>query len=702
MILNSSPENKAVLSNVGQINEFKIRNSAKAFNILSSGLYSNKIRAIIRELSCNAVDSHVAAGKENVPFDVHLPNTIEPWFSIRDYGTGLDHDQVCNIYTTYFESTKAESNDFIGALGLGSKSPFSYTDNFTVTAIKDNIKRIYTAFINEHGVPSIALMTTSNTNEPNGVEVKFSVNNRLDFQKFIDEAKNVYEYFKLRPVIHGCANFKFIEVPYLEKDIIKGIHTCQFGLRGSYAIMGSISYPIDVPNAPTVLGDLRFLLDCGLLIEFDIGELDFQASREHLSYVPSTIQVIKNKLELLNNNLLQIITSEANKLTNYWDRADYLFNKKSKKIWHGAVQKYINNTNFVLDKPFEYPISDLAVKFNIKINGFTKYNNEIKTRKIKPKLVYVPGSNVESYCFPVSPHTYFVVNDTNVGSYERAKYHFNNEEISEYVNVFILDKAGKDQPMLVEKFLLELKQPKRVIYTSKLHKKERKSSTVTKNSNFILKLKKNYSYKKIQWVPTKNLDSFSDNETFYYVQLSGYQLDDEPFVNGKDMYETLLGSGVYTGDIYGIRKNQIDSVKNKKNWVRLKDHVKNLLDKSVVNYENSLVKNAVDYKNKMHYIKGVASNSPYSLLHNKLEIEFANIPNYKYDSKIYFTALCKMFNVALTKSDVLEQKSLLLINEIEKTLSMYPLLKYIKSCFDAECDLALAQYINMIDKQKGN
>lgn len=701
MILNSSPENKAVLSNVGQINEFKIRNSAKAFNILSSGLYSNKIRAIIRELSCNAVDSHVAAGKENVPFDVHLPNTIEPWFSIRDYGTGLDHDQVCNIYTTYFESTKAESNDFIGALGLGSKSPFSYTDNFTVTAIKDNIKRIYTAFINEHGVPSIALMTTSNMNEPNGVEVKFSVNNRLDFQKFIDEAKNVYEYFKLRPVIHGCANFKFIEVPYLEKDIIKGIHTCQFGLRGSYAIMGSISYPIDVPNASTVLGDLKFLLDCGLLIEFDIGELDFQASREHLSYVPSTIQVIKNKLELLNNNLLQIITSEANKLTNYWDRADYLFKKKSKKIWHGAVQKYINNTNFVLDKPFEYPISDLAAKFNIKINGFTKYNNEIKTRKIKPKLVYVPGSNVESYCFPVSPHTYFVVNDTNVGSYERAKYHFNNEEISEYVNVFILDKAVKDQPMLVEQFLLELKQPKKVIYASKLHKKERKSSTVTKNSNFILKLKKNYSYKKIQWVPTKTLDSFSDNETFYYVQLSGYQLDNEPFVNSKDMYETLLGSGVYTGDIYGIRKNQIDSVKNKKNWVRLKDHVKNLLDKSVVNYENSLVKNAVDYKNKMRYIKGVASNSPYSLLHNKLEIEFANVSDYN-NSKIYFTELCKMFNVVLTKSDVLEQKSLLLINEIEKTLSMYPLLKYIKSCFDAECDLALAQYINMIDKQKGN
>jgi HSP90 family molecular chaperone len=182
MLLNLAPNNEAILSNVGQIGEFRIRNSAKAFNILSSGLYANKIRAIVRELSCNAVDSHVAAGRSETPFDIHLPNQLEPWFAIRDYGTGLSHEQVTNIYTTYFESTKTNSNDFIGALGLGSKSPFSYTDNFTVTAIKDGIKGIYSAFINAEGVPSIAKMGEEETTEPSGVEVKFSVNDRWDFQ----------------------------------------------------------------------------------------------------------------------------------------------------------------------------------------------------------------------------------------------------------------------------------------------------------------------------------------------------------------------------------------------------------------------------------------------------------------------------------------------------------------------------------------
>jgi len=40
MIINAAPQNEAIMSNVGEIGEFRIRNSAKAFNILSSGLYA--------------------------------------------------------------------------------------------------------------------------------------------------------------------------------------------------------------------------------------------------------------------------------------------------------------------------------------------------------------------------------------------------------------------------------------------------------------------------------------------------------------------------------------------------------------------------------------------------------------------------------------------------------------------------------------
>src|SRR5574343_126832 len=124
---------------------FKINATAKAFAILSSGLYANKIRAIVRELSCNAYDSHKAANKEHVPFKVVLPSPLDSTFSVQDFGLGLSEEQVFNLYTTYFESTKTQSNDYIGALGLGSKSPFSYTSSFLVTSIFEGVKSTYLA-----------------------------------------------------------------------------------------------------------------------------------------------------------------------------------------------------------------------------------------------------------------------------------------------------------------------------------------------------------------------------------------------------------------------------------------------------------------------------------------------------------------------------------------------------------------------------
>ena len=119
-------DSNSVAGSVDNNPQFTITASGRAFKILSDGLYSDKIRAIIRELACNARDSHVAAGN-TAPWDMHLPTYDENWFSIEDFGTGMSHEDVINVYSRYFASTKTASNDFVGQLGLGSKSPFSYT-----------------------------------------------------------------------------------------------------------------------------------------------------------------------------------------------------------------------------------------------------------------------------------------------------------------------------------------------------------------------------------------------------------------------------------------------------------------------------------------------------------------------------------------------------------------------------------------------
>ena len=90
---------------------FKIEATAKAFKILSDGLYSNKIKAVVRELSTNAYDSHVDAGCREKPFDVQLPTRLDPTFCIRDYGTGLSYEDCMDLYSTYFRSNRTNSND---------------------------------------------------------------------------------------------------------------------------------------------------------------------------------------------------------------------------------------------------------------------------------------------------------------------------------------------------------------------------------------------------------------------------------------------------------------------------------------------------------------------------------------------------------------------------------------------------------------
>jgi hypothetical protein len=595
MILNTSPQDQAVLSNVGEIGEFRIRNSAKAFNILSSGLYANKIRAIIRELSCNAVDSHVAANNQGTPFDIHLPNQLEPWFSIRDYGTGLNHEQVKNIYTTYFESTKTNSNEFIGALGLGSKSPFSYTDNFTVTAVQSNKKGVYTAFINEQGVPSIALMMEEETTDPSGVEVKFSVNDRYDYEKFRSEARSVYKYFKQRPVVSGCSNFEFTDPTYLDKDIIPGVHHLD-GRGGSYAIMGNIAYPIEVPQADTTLGELRGLLQCGLVIEFGIGELDFQASREGLSYIPQTIESIKRKLEQLNAQLAKHIAQEADKIVNVWDKALYLDKRYNDYLWQTAVKKYVIDTKFEYLSfsngwnrvhTFKLIDEDLKKNHNILIRGFQKSRNYNACTNIKARTTssMVNNQTVFTHYFDVgiSDEARFVINDTKVGCTERAKYHVKESDMLkgkdglQRVNMYIVEAYDKTKPIDVAGLKTLLANPPESYFmkASDLLEKDR-ASRMGKNVTIMCLEQRGsggyYRREEMVWRDAGNISKFNATETYYYLPLSGFQSLGK-YTDVKSLHNQLSRSGIFTGDIHGVRKGDIEFIKTQKNWVNIDDYV---------------------------------------------------------------------------------------------------------------------------------
>jgi hypothetical protein len=719
MKLHSAVQNEAIMSNVGEIGEFRIRNSAKAFNILSSGLYANKIRAIIRELSCNAVDSHTAAGKSETPFDVHLPNSFEPFFSIRDYGTGLTHDQVTSIYTTYFESTKTDSNAFIGALGLGSKSPFSYTDNFTVTAVKDGRKGIYTAFINEQGVPSIALMMEEETTDPAGVEVRFAVNERYDFDKFRQEARYVYEYFKLRPVISGNADFGFKDPSYKEENIIPGVHYSGEGhSRNSYAIMGNIKYPIEVPNADKALGNLHSLLSCGLVMEFNIGELDFQASREGLSYIPETIQAIKTKLEALNSQLAIHIANEADKIDNLWERAIYLSKRHQEYLFCQAVVKYVQDTKFELFNPtlnrwdamkeFKLPVDVLVSKYNIVIKGFTKTQSYQSCSNLKPHSTHTTVNNQsvikQEWQLKVSNDTYFIVNDTKIGATERAKHHWRNSKIdTHYSNVYVIEAFDKNKPVKTGAFFKALSTPPegKIFKASDLLEKER-AGGIGKNVTIMHLVEGSRrgrwsSQAPMVWHDAGKADSFDSKETHYYLPLSGYQCLGV-VSDVKDLHHHLNKSGIFTGTIHGVRKSDIEWVKTQKNWVNLDEHIKDKLSKMGSADVMGLVKKSIDWNDLFQYnaVKHVInSNSPYVILFNT----FKDVKAEDSNRKTHLEWLCRRYSVQ-TQSNI-DPSQLIdkYMKEVENVYKRYPLLKRL-SKYGTE-GIEVAEYINLIDSSKG-
>lgn len=296
--------NSEIIGSKVETSSFNIKTSAKAFQILSNSLYSNKIGAVIREYSCNALDAHRYAKCENKPFKVQLPSQLDQQFIVRDYGKGLSPEEITELFTTYFSSSKDSSNDFTGALGLGSKSAFSYTDSFSCKSYYSGVCYVYSLFLDQ-GEPKVTLMYQSKSDEPSGVEIIIPVNSH-DCETFRKEANIVYSAFDIKPEGFTESSEKIIE-------ILPGFHKVEWSTSAPFsslfiAKMGNVFYPINnnqLKNYDTLrsIGENIYFLrerSTQFILDFDIGELDIAPSREQLSYDERTIATLEEKLESIN------------------------------------------------------------------------------------------------------------------------------------------------------------------------------------------------------------------------------------------------------------------------------------------------------------------------------------------------------------------------------------------------------------------
>jgi hypothetical protein len=201
------------------------------------------------------------------------------------------------------------------------------------------------------------------------------------------------------------------------------------------------------------------------------------------------------------------------------------------------------------------------------------------------------------------------------------------------------------------------------------------------------------------WRDAGKADSFDDAQTYYYLPLSGFEVQSKHgMADVKQFYNDLKECGLsgLKTTIYGVRKGDIEFIKTQKNWINIEDHIVSILNKPIDNkLVMSLVLQAVDSFNLLQYTSNIINavtnpNSPYV----KLVSQFEGFEKIKY-SDLSLKRLCNRYAPGVTFSPEAQVQKF--TDECATISKRYPLLAYLRSAPNAE----VAEYVNLIDTQKG-
>ena len=354
----------AVIGGKG-VQEFGIAQTAEFFTVLSNTLYSNKPLAVIREVLCNAWDAHIVAGKTDTPVIITID---EDKLSIRDHGHGIPHDLIHTIYCVYGNSTKENDGNQTGGFGLGSKSPFAYSDYFTVNNHHAGLKTVHAISRGSaltQGKPDRRVMVEVPTMET-GVEVVIPVKNRADMQQFIDIAKDVAAFGEMNVLING-KQVEVVPISTAENNMFLTTRSPR-GVHQKICIRyGNVVYPVQ-PDAEYigVYQKLMKLLEdipsrnpysnsgneFHLILQAPANSISVTPSRESLSNTETTINTIKRLFtDLIEHMQTGNDLFEQRLLDEQFKAAHYLINK-------GMMERLYFSENLLTDPEGPKTIND--------------------------------------------------------------------------------------------------------------------------------------------------------------------------------------------------------------------------------------------------------------------------------------------------------------------------------------------------------
>lgn len=686
------------------------------FDILRNKIYADPIRAMVQEIMCNARDAHRETNRQNTPIEVKLPNQIEKTFYIKDYGPGITPDRMANIFIKYGMSSKRDDNTQTGGFGLGAKTPFAYTDTFTIISVTPehhyenvkpdgtvqhcencNVKRQYAAYIDESTLGKMACISSEITSEPTGTTISVAAKPQ-DFHYFTQWVEHTSRFWDVRPVVKGNPDFEWEKIEkdcegtdwFLEK-------TPQYGNYGDniMAVVDGIPYSIEMSNLGVNYTDNIYpLFKYKLRLVFKTGEIGLTAGRDAINYKnEKTKNAVRERLKNIIKDISNQLSSRISNAKSYFE---------AKVLW----------------KQFYYSYSAIVkegVWNNIKINDSDIYVNGVgcKIFRFMRNGSSFKGKNVGVLEFIDKTDIY--INDSNEKqpSRLRAKTIFDNNPNIERVVIFswpenTVDANGKiiDRRDIAEK---ELNKSNFDKITMKSWSSVQKAKIVrvagTGGVQCCIKtFHPTSSYEKDTW---KSAEVDIDEVEGYYVKLERNQIViDEKVINREVLSIALQILGIKTEEVYGITKRFHEKIPDGLESIQelIENKIKEIEsgpDFSIIDDEYS-IRQYYPY-NKLYCINRFITNTFTDKTKNEIIFDYVNkskeMENYltKNSSTINdYNNLRKSLGMSVFTNNKKKSKKIEEFieswNLVEKT---YPLLQHMK---DTVKKTEIVDYIKMVDK----
>jgi hypothetical protein len=273
--------------------------------------------AVLREYATNARDSHVAGGTDR-PVEVDLPSELNPTLVIRDFGVGLSEAEIIDVYARYGASTKRDTNDQVGAFGLGCKSAFTLGQQFVVTAVKGGQRTVALFALGGDGAGGVTVLGRASTAEPNGVLVSIGVPDVAQMRRAATGFFGTWRPGTVlvdgqEPATVYTGAFPVTELVHLAEPANPAAES------GVHVVMGGVGYRVnetllagaarDDQSLTRLVGALR-AAGSRLYGQVEIGAVDITPSREALRDTDKTIRTVRQVLVSVRDGIAAAVQAE--------------------------------------------------------------------------------------------------------------------------------------------------------------------------------------------------------------------------------------------------------------------------------------------------------------------------------------------------------------------------------------------------------